>query len=138
MMKGNSENSDAKIERFLKCDDELENLAIDENMLAKQIKSKAIVSRLSSIVISFSLPVAACLATFYLWLNNIDDKHVDLESMQVVDSAGVQGENLSGKISEVEVLDDWLIATEGLSNITLANYESSYELLLSLETISLP
>lgn len=137
-MKENSDHSDAKIESFLRCEDELKKCIIDENVLASQIKLRARDSRLSSIVISFSLPLAACLATFYLWLNNTDENHVDFENLQVVDSAGVSGENLFGKISEVEVLDDWLIASEGLSNITLANYESSYELLLSLETFSLP
>lgn len=137
-MKENPENRDEKIEKFLKCEDELKKLAIDENVLANQIKSRARVSRLFSIVISFSLPLAACLATIYLWHNHTNDNHADFESLQVVNSTEVQSENLSGKISEVEVLDDWLIASEGLTNITLANYESSYELLLSLETISLP
>ena len=137
-MKKEPMDNDSDIDEFLKCQREASEFQLDDQKLANEIKTKA---RSSKILINFSymaFPLAACLVALIGWQTQ-DESHSANEVMaqslrdeQELDFAS----DLSSE--DLELLDDWLIVAPGSLDFLSVDYNTSYELLVSLETIPLP
>ena len=138
-MKKEEIDQDRLIERFLKCEDESESFQLDERKLAGEILNKKQSNLLPLSGIKLYLPLAACLAVFFgLVIKNNDSQfNAQTDSDSVVSpEASILKNNLLPE--EIAMLDAWLLVSPEAVDFSDVNYDSSYELLVSLETIPLP
>ena len=138
-MKKEQIDQDRLIERFLKCEDESESFQLDERKLAGEITSKKQSNLLPLLGIRLYLPLAACLAVFFgLVIKNNDSQfNAQTDSDSVASpEASILKNNLLPE--EIAMLDEWLLVSPEAVDFSDVNYDSSYELLVSLETIPLP
>ena len=138
-MKKEEIDQDRLIERFLKCEDESESFQLDERKLAGEILNKKKSNLLPLSGIKLYLPLAACLAVFFgLVIKNNDSQfNAQTDSDSVASSeASILKNNLLPE--EIAMLDEWLLVSPEAVDFSDVNYDSSYELLVSLETIPLP
>ena len=127
------------IERFLKCEDASESFQLDERKLAGEILNKKKSNLLPLSGIKLYLPLAACLAVFFgLVIKNNDSQfNAQTDSDSVASpEASILKNNLLPE--EIAMLDEWLLVSPEAVDFSDVNYDSSYELLVSLETIPLP
>ena len=138
-MKKEEIDQDRLIERFLKCEDESESFQLDERKLAGEILNKKQSNLLPLSGIKLYLPLAACLAVFFgLVIKNNDSQfNAQTDSDSVASpEASILKNNLLPE--EIAMLDEWLLVSSEAVDFSDVNYDSSYELLVSLETIPLP
>ena len=138
-MKKEEIDQDRLIERFLKCEDESESFQLDERKLAGEILNKKQSNLLPLSGIKLYLPLAACLAVFFgLVIKNNDSQfNAQTDSDSVASpEASILKNNLL--LEEIAMLDAWLLVSPEAVDFSDVNYDSSYELLVSLETIPLP
>ena len=138
-MKKEEIDQDRLIERFLKCENESESFQLDERKLAGEILNKKQSNLLPLSGIKLYLPLAACLAVFFgLVIKNNDSQfNAQTDSDSVASpEASTSKNNLLPK--EITMLDEWLLVSLEAVDFSDVNYDSSYELLVSLETIPLP
>lgn len=138
-MKKEEIDQDRPIERFLKCEDESESFQLDERKLAGEILNKKQSNLLPLSGIKLYLPLAACLAVFFgLVIKNNDSQfNAQTDSDSVASpEASILKNNLLPE--EIAMLDEWLLVSPEAVDFSDVNYDSSYELLVSLETIPLP
>lgn len=138
-MKKEEIDQDRLIERFLKCEDESESFQLDERKLAGEILNKKKSNLLPLSGIKLYLPLAACLAVFFgLVIKNNDSQfNAQTDSDSVASpEASILKNNLLPE--EIAMLDEWLLVSPEAVDFSDVNYDSSYELLVSLETIPLP
>lgn len=129
---------DQELDKFLKFEEQSETFQLDERKLALEIKSKEAQKAIWSNLIRFSLPLAAC---FVLFLGVLVQKNI-FEPKAVPDNltkgAFVPEVDFLLADDEIKILDDWLLASPKSIDFTSVDYDSSYKLLVSLETIPLP
>jgi len=138
-MKKEEVDKDRLIERYLKCEDESESFQLDERKLAGEILNKKKSNLLPLSGIKLYLPLAACLAVFFgLVIKNNDSQfNAQTDSDSVASpEASILKNNLLPE--EIAMLDEWLLVSPEAVDFSDVNYDSSYELLVSLETIPLP
>ena len=138
-MKKEEVDKDRLIERFLKCEDESESFQLDERKLAGEILNKKQSNLLPLSGIKLYLPLEACLAVFFgLVIKNNDSQfNAQTDSDSVASpEASILKNNLLPE--EIAMLDEWLLVSPEAVDFSDVNYDSSYELLVSLETIPLP
>lgn len=138
-MKKEEVDKDRLIERYLKCEDESESFQLDERKLAGEILNKKQSNLLPLSGIKLYLPLAACLAVFFgLVIKNNDSQfNAQTDSDSVASpEASILKNNLLPE--EIAMLDEWLLVSPEAVDFSDVNYDSSYELLVSLETIPLP
>ena len=138
-MKKEEIDQDRLIERFLKCEDESESFQLDERKLAGEILNKKKSNLIPLSGIKLYLPLAACLAVFFgLVIKNNDSQfNAQTDSDSVASpEASTSKNNLLPE--EIAMLDEWLLVSPEAVDFSDVNYDSSYELLVSLETIPLP
>ena len=138
-MKKEEIDQDRLIERFLKCENESESFQLDERKLAGEILNKKQSNLLPLSGIKLYLPLAACLAVFFgLVIKNNDSQfNAQTDSDSVASpEASILKNNLLPE--EIAMLDAWLLVSPEAVDFSDVNYDSSYELLVSLETIPLP
>ena len=127
------------IERFLKCEDESESFQLDERKLAGEILNKKQSNLLPLSGIKLYLPLAACLAVFFgLVIKNNDSQFNAQTDSDIVASTEASTSKNNLLPEEIEMLDEWLLVSPEAVDFSDVNYDSSYELLVSLETIPLP
>lgn len=137
-MKKEPMGNDSDIDEFLKCQREANEFQLDDQKLANEIKTKA---KRSKILINFSymaFPLAACLVALIGWQTQDESQsanEVMAQSLGDEQEADFESD-LSSK--DLELLDDWLLAAPGSLDFLSVDYDTSYELLVSLETIPLP
>jgi len=137
-MKKEPMENDSDIDEFLKCQREANEFQLDDQKLANEIKTKA---KRSKILINFSymaFPLAACLVALIGWQTQDESQsanEVMAQSLGDEQEADFESD-LSSK--DLELLDDWLLAAPGSLDFLSVDYDTSYELLVSLETIPLP
>lgn len=138
-MKKEEVDKDRLIERYLKCEDESESFQLDERKLAGEILNKKKSNLIPLSGIKLYLPLAACLAVFFgLVIKNNDSQfNAQTDSDSVASpEASILKNNLLPE--EIAMLDEWLLVSPEAVDFSDVNYDSSYELLVSLETIPLP
>ena len=138
-MKKEEIDQDRLIERYLKCEDASESFQLDERKLAGEIIDKKESNLLPLSEARFYLPLAACLAVFFgLVIKNNDFQFNAQTDSNIVASpvASTSKNNLLPE--EIAMLDEWLLVSPEAVDFSDVNYDSSYELLVSLETILLP
>lgn len=138
-MKKEEVDKDRLIERYLKCEDASESFQLDERKLAGEILNKKKSNLLPLSGIKLYLPLAACLAVFFgLVIKNNDSQfNAQTDSDSVASpEASILKNNLLPE--EIAMLDEWLLVSPEAVDFSDVNYDSSYELLVSLETIPLP
>ncbi len=138
-MKKEEIDQDRLIERFLKCEDASESFQLDERKLAGEILNKKKSNLIPLSGIKLYLPLAACLAVFFgLVIKNNDSQfNAQTDSDSVASpEASTSKNNLLPE--EIAMLDEWLLVSPEAVDFSDVNYDSSYELLVSLETIPLP
>ena len=138
-MKKEEVDKDRLIERYLKCEDESESFQLDERKLAGEILNKKKTNPKPLSGIKLYLPLAACLAVFFgLVIKNNDSQfNAQTDSDSVASpEASTSKNNLLPE--EIAMLDEWLLVSPEAVDFSDVNYDSSYELLVSLETIPLP
>ena len=138
-MKKEEVDKDRLIERYLKCEDASESFQLDERKLAGEILNKKQSNLLPLSGIKLYLPLAACLAVFFgLVIKNNDSQfNAQTDSDSVASpEASILKNNLLPE--EIAMLDAWLLVSPEAVDFSDVNYDSSYELLVSLETIPLP
>ena len=138
-MKKEEVDKDRLIERYLKCEDASESFQLDERKLAGEILNKKKSNLLPLFGIRLYLPLAACLAVFFgLVIKNNDSQfNAQTDSDSVASpEASILKNNLLPE--EIAMLDEWLLVSPEAVDFSDVNYDSSYELLVSLETIPLP
>ncbi|MEC7800489.1 MAG: hypothetical protein VX609_04285 [Verrucomicrobiota bacterium] len=138
-MKKEEIDQDRLIERYLKCEDASESFQLDERKLAGEIIDKKESNLLPLSEARFYLPLAACLAVFFgLVIKNNDSQFNAQTDSNIVASpvASTSKNNLLPE--EIAMLDEWLLVSPEAVDFSDVNYDSSYELLVSLETILLP
>ena len=138
-MKKEEVDKDRLIERYLKCEDASKSFQLDERKLAGEILNKKKSNLLPLFGIRLYLPLAACLAVFFgLVIKNNDSQfnaQTDSDSVAYPE-ASILDNNLLPE--EIAMLDEWLLVSPEAVDFSDVNYDSSYELLVSLETIPLP
>ena len=137
-MKKETMGNDSDIDEFLKCQREASEFQLDDQKLANEIKTKA---RRSKVFTSFSyiiLPLAACFVALISW--QIKDKSWSMNEKVAHSMDSTQELDFASDLSseDLELLDDWLLAAPDLVDFFSVDYDTSYELLVSLETIPLP
>ena len=137
-MKKEPMGNDSDIDEFLKCQRETSEFQLDDQKLANEIKTKA---RRSKVFTSFSyiiLPLAACFVALISW--QIKDKSWSMNEKVAHSMDNTQELDFESDLSseDLELLDDWLLAAPDLVDFFSVDYDTSYELLVSLETIPLP
>jgi len=138
-MKKEEVDKDRLIERYLKCEDASESFQLDERKLAGEILNKKKSNLIPLSGIKLYLPLAACLAVFFgLVIKNNDSQfNAQTDSDSVASpEASTSKNNLLPE--EIAMLDAWLLVSPEAVDFSDVNYDSSYELLVSLETIPLP
>ena len=130
--------NDSDIDEFLKCQREASEFKLDDQKLANEIKTK---TRRSKIFTNFSyiiLPLAACFVALISW--QIKDKPWSVNEKTAYSQDNTQELDFASDLSsgDLELLDDWLLAAPGSLDFLSVDYDTSYELLVSLETIPLP
>lgn len=138
-MKKEEVDKDRLIERYLKCEDASESFQLDERKLAGEILNKKKSNLIPLSGIKLYLPLAACLAVFFgLVIKNNDSQfNAQTDSDSVASpEASILKNNLLPE--EIAMLDEWLLVSPEAVDFSDVNYDSSYELLVSLETIPLP
>ena len=138
-MKKEEVDKDRLIERYLKCEDASKSFQLDERKLAGEILNKKQSNLLPLSGIKLYLPLAACLAVFFgLVIKNNDSQfNAQTDSDSVASpEASILKNNLLPE--EIAMLDEWLLVSPEAVDFSDVNYDSSYELLVSLETIPLP
>ena len=138
-MKKEEVDKDRLIERYLKCEDASKSFQLDERKLAGEIIDKKESNLLPLSEARFYLPLAACLAVFFgLVIKNNDSQFNAQTDSNIVASpvASTSKNNLLPE--EIAMLDEWLLVSPEAVDFSDVNYDSSYELLVSLETILLP
>ena len=138
-MKKEEIDQDRLIERYLKCEDASESFQLDERKLAGEIIDKKESNLLPLSEARFYLTLAACLAVFFgLVIKNNDSQFNAQTDSNIVASpvASTSKNNLLPE--EIAMLDEWLLVSPEAVDFSDVNYDSSYELLVSLETIPLP
>jgi hypothetical protein len=138
-MKKEEVDKDRLIERYLKCEDASESFQLDERKLAGEILNKKKSNLLPLFGIRLYLPLAACLAVFFgLVIKNNDSQfnaQTDSDSVASPEASASKNNLLP---EEIAMLDEWLLVSPEAVDFSDVNYDSSYELLVSLETIPLP
>ena len=138
-MKKEEIDQDRLIERFLKCEDESESFQLDERKLAGEILNKKKSNLLPLSGIKLYLPLAACLAVFFgLVIKNNDSQFNAQTDSDIVASTEASTSKNNLLPEEIAMLDAWLLVSPEAVDFSDVNYDSSYELLVSLETIPLP
>ena len=138
-MKKEEVDKDRLIERFLKCEDESESFQLDERKLAGEILNKKKSNLLPLFGIRLYLPLAACLAVFFgLVIKNNDSQFKAQTDSDIVASPEASTSKNNLLPEEIAMLDAWLLVSPEAVDFSDVNYDSSYELLVSLETIPLP
>jgi hypothetical protein len=137
-MKKEPMGNDSDIDEFLKCQRETSAFQLDDQKLANEIKTKA---RRSKVFTSFSyiiLPLAACFVALISW--QIKDKSWSMNEKVAHSMDNTQELDFVSDLSseDLELLDDWLLAAPDFVDFFSVDYDTSYELLVSLETIPLP
>lgn len=137
-MKKEPMGNDSDIDEFLKCQREVSEFQLDDQKLANEIKTKA---RRSKVFTSFSyiiLPLAACFVALISW--QIKDKSWSMNEKVAHSMDNTQELDFVSDLSseDLELLDDWLLAAPDFVDFFSVDYDTSYELLVSLETIPLP
>ena len=137
-MKKEPMGNDSYIDEFLKCQREASEFQLDDQKLANEIKTKA---RRSKVFTSFSyiiLPLAACFVALISW--QIKDKSWSMNEKVAHSMDNTQELDFESDLSseDLELLDDWLLAAPDFVDFFSVDYDTSYELLVSLETIPLP
>ena len=137
-MKKETMGNDSDIDEFLKCQREASEFQLDDQKLANEIKTKA---RRSKVFTSFSyiiLPLAACFVALISW--QIKDKPWSMNEKVAHSMDNTQELDFASDLSseDLELLDDWLLAAPDFVDFFSVDYDTSYELLVSLETIPLP
>lgn len=137
-MKKETMGNDSDIDEFLKCQREASEFQLDDKKLANEIKTKA---RRSKVFTSFSyiiLPLAACFVALISW--QIKDKSWSMNEKVAHSMDNTQELDFVSDLSseDLELLDDWLLAAPDFVDFFSVDYDTSYELLVSLETIPLP
>ena len=137
-MKKEPMGNDSDIDEFLKCQRETSAFQLDDQKLANEIKTKA---RRSKVFTNFSyiiLPLAACFAVLISW--QIKDKPWSMNEKVAHSMDNTQELDFASDLSseDLELLDDWLLAAPDFVDFLSVDYDTSYELLVSLETIPLP
>ena len=137
-MKKEPMGNDSDIDEFLKCQREASEFQLDDKKLANEIKTKA---RRSKVFTSFSyiiLPLAACFVALISW--QIKDKLWSMNEKVAHSMDNTQELDFASDLSseDLELLDDWLLAAPDFVDFFSVDYDTSYELLVSLETIPLP
>jgi hypothetical protein len=137
-MKKEPMGNDSDIDEFLKCQRETSEFQLDDQKLANEIKTKA---RRSKVFTSFSyiiLPLAACFVALISW--QIKDKSWSMNEKVAHSMDNTQELDFESDLSseDLELLDDWLLAAPDFVDFFSVDYDTSYELLVSLETIPLP
>jgi hypothetical protein len=137
-MKKEPMGNDSDIDEFLKCQREASEFQLDDQKLANEIKTKA---RRSKVFTSFSyiiLPLAACFVALISW--QIKDKSWSMNEKVAHSMDNTQELDFESDLSseDLELLDDWLLAAPDFVDFFSVDYDTSYELLVSLETIPLP
>jgi hypothetical protein len=137
-MKKETMGNDSDIDEFLKCQREASEFQLDDKKLANEIKTKA---RRSKVFTSFSyiiLPLAACFVALISW--QIKDKSWSMNEKVAHSMDNTQELDFASDLSseDLELLDDWLLAAPDFVDFFSVDYDTSYELLVSLETIPLP
>jgi hypothetical protein len=137
-MKKEPMGNDSDIDEFLKCQREASEFQLDDQKLANEIKTKA---RRSKVFTSFSyiiLPLAACFVALISW--QIKDKSWSMNEKVAHSMDNTQELDFVSDLSseDLELLDDWLLAAPDFVDFFSVDYDTSYELLVSLETIPLP
>ncbi|MEC7802260.1 MAG: hypothetical protein VX467_03710 [Verrucomicrobiota bacterium] len=130
---------DHEIDRFLKCENNSVSCQFDESKLASEILTNSKTKTPSFPFIYFGLPLAACLVVFFglIIQRNELDVNLSIESESVQSPApSFAGTDLLPR--EIEILDEWLLASPESIDFFSVDFDSSYELLVSLETIPLP
>lgn len=128
-----------KIDEFLKCKDGSESFQLDEQKLAKQILFDGTSKTVSFPLIRYWLPVAACVAIFLGFLVQKSDFIPNRSSgSEMVQATAASSSNLYLLPEEITMLDEWLLASPESVDFFSVDFDSSYELLVSLETIPLP
>lgn len=132
-------DEDYKIDEFLKCEDAVVSSNLDPQKLAGEILKTKTPKTFSFKLIRFGLPLAACMAVFFGLVIHRSD-HISKESTgrdvaQVPPSTTANSDLLP---EEIAMIDEWLLATPIPMDFSSVNYDSSYEFLVSLETIPLP
>jgi hypothetical protein len=137
-MKKEPMGNDSDIDEFLKCQRETSEFQLDDQKLANEIKNKA---RRSKVFTNFSyiiLPLAACFVALFSW--QIKDKSWSMNEKVAHSMDNTQELDFASDLSseDLELLDDWLLAAPDFVDFLSVDYDTSYELLVSLETIPLP
>jgi|MDTB01.2.fsa_nt_gb hypothetical protein len=137
-MKKLPKSYDLEIDHFLKSEKEQKDFKLDENILARQIHDHADKTKLSHKVITFTLPLAACLAIVFYGSNffSYENNNPEIsQEMKLIETPEVE---IIEDYSDFLILDDLLSASRDIPSLYDANFDNGYELLLALETIPLP
>lgn len=130
--------NDSDIDEFLKCQREANEFQLDDQKLANEIKTKAKSSKIFTNFSYIILPLAACFVALISW--QIKDKPWSVNEKAAHSQDNTQELDFASDLSsgDLELLDDWLLAAPGSLDFLSVDYDTSYELLVSLETIPLP
>tara|TARA_A100001015_G_C14778775_1_gene628275 strand:- start:21 stop:443 length:423 start_codon:yes stop_codon:yes gene_type:complete len=137
-MKKETMNHDREIDDFLKCNHENIDFKWEDQKLATEIKTKAKRSRALINFSRFVLPLAACLVAALSWVMiSEQSKETELSYRTSVktDDALLLSDL---PLEDIELIDEWLLASPVALDLFSVDYDSSYELLVSLETIPMP
>lgn len=130
---------DHEIDRFLKCENNLVSCQLDESKLASEILTNSKTKTPLFPLIYFGLPLAACLVIFLGLIIQRNEKDVNLSTeAEVVQSPVSSFAGTDLLLREIEILDEWMLASPESVDFFSVDFDSSYELLVSLETIPLP
>ena len=137
-MKKEPMGNDSDIDEFLKCQREANEFQLDDQKLANEIKTKAKSSKIFTNFSYIILPLAACFVALISW--KIKDKPWSVNEKAAHSQDNTQELDFASDLSskDLELLDDWLLASPGSLDFLSVDYDTSYELLVSLETIPLP
>mgnify|MGYP001182973194 CR=1 FL=1 len=137
-MKKNQIDYDQEIDSFLRCENDEIAPLLDEKKLAAEIHCRSAKHPFLSRLIPFALPLAACLVLFLGLMTNYDFFSSNTSEREIVERTDDEDSIPSAGVDEMWMLDEWLLALPDNVDFASVDYDSSYELLVSLETIPLP
>ena len=129
---------DQEIDSFLKCEKEIDSLRIDDEQLAGQIHLGKNTAKLNTKFLRFFVPMAACFAVLYFSFSDSFERNSEAKQILAFEPLIQPSSPSSQDLGGLDVFENWVFMSEDLPHITAVNYDSSYELLLTLESLTLP
>ena len=137
-MKKETINHDREIDDYLKCNQENIEFKWEDQKLATEIKIKAKRSKALINFPPFVLSIAACLVVALSWVM-ISEQSKETELIYRTSGETDDAVLISDLLLEdIELIDEWLLAYSVAIDLFSVDFDSSYELLVSLETITMP